>query len=272
MHALDAGSIHELAACADLRVDVVAQVGSTNQVLMDAAFGSEPASPRLLAASRQTAGRGRRGRAWLSPPDRSIAFSMAFERRVRLEPPPAAAAVAIGASAALALSRWAPDVQLKWPNDLQRARRKLGGILLECRRSLATPARGRCAIERIVVGTGLNLLAPDDHALTQPACGLFDGDVLPPRAAEAVIGGLAAAFVPAMRRFLAEGLDPFLEVWRRFDAFDGAQVALMDDERVLVTGRALGLDDSGGLRVDTRQGVRVISSGELSLRRLEPTA
>ncbi|MCL4184299.1 MAG: biotin--[acetyl-CoA-carboxylase] ligase [Burkholderiaceae bacterium] len=272
MHALDAGLIRELAACADLRVEVVAQAGSTNQLLMDAAFGSDPAPPCLLAAARQTAGRGRRGRTWLSPPGRSIAFSIAFERRVRLDPPPAAAAVAIGAAAAAALSRWAPDVQLKWPNDLQRARRKLGGILLECRRNLAATTPGGAAIERIVVGIGLNLLAPDGPALSQPACGLFDGDVLPAHAAEAVIGGLAAAFVPAMRRFLAEGLGPFLDIWRRFDAFDGAQVALMDDERVLVVGRALGLDASGGLRVDTPQGVRVISSGELSLRRLESGA
>jgi BirA family biotin operon repressor/biotin-[acetyl-CoA-carboxylase] ligase len=270
MHVLDAGSIREFAAACDaLRVEVVAQTDSTNRVLMDSAFGADPAPPRLLAASCQTAGRGRRGRAWISPPGRSIAFSIAFERRVGSEPPPVAAAVAIGATAALTLARWAPDVQLKWPNDLQRARRKLAGILLECRRGPAAVRRGG-TIERIVVGTGVNLLAPDEAALSQPACGLFDDNALPPRAAEAIIGGLAAAFVPAMRQFLAEGLGPFVDIWRRFDALDGEQVVVMDNERALVAGRALGLDDSGGLRVQTPHGVQVITSGELSLRRLEP--
>ncbi|RPH64802.1 MAG: biotin--[acetyl-CoA-carboxylase] ligase [Burkholderiales bacterium] len=271
MSLLDAELIRETAACEGLSVDIVDETGSTNQALMDAPFGDGPAPPRLLAAVRQTAGRGRRGRAWLSPDGRSAAFSIAFERPVRLEPPPAAVPVAVGAAVASALSRWAPDLRLKWPNDLQRARRKLGGILIECRRGVPAAAPGRDPIERIVVGIGLNLLAPPDApGIAQPACGLFDGQTLPAHAAETVIGALAAAVVPAVRRFLFEGLAPFLETWRSFDALDGEQVALVDGDRVLATGRAVGLDDSGGLRVQTADGLRVLSGGEVSLRRLDP--
>lgn len=267
MTMLDTELIRAHAACGDLRVEAVDETGSTNRVLMDAPFGDAPARPRLLAARRQTAGRGRRGRAWLSPAGRSAAFSIAFERAVRREPPPAALSLAVGAAAASTLSRWAPDLRLKWPNDLLRPGGKCGGILVECRRSIA--AAGCEPIERIVVGIGLNLIAPpDEAAIGQRACGLFDGASLPARTTETVIGALAAAIVPAVGRFLADGLGPFVETWRSFDAFEGEPVAVLEGERVLASGRALGIDDRGGLRVQTADGLRVLSSGDVSLRRL----
>lgn len=267
MPVLHAELIRDAAACDGLLVETVDETGSTNQVLMDARFGRDPAPPRLLAAARQTAGRGRRGRAWLSPAGRSAAFSIAIERRVRAEPPPVAVPVAAGAAAAEALSRWAPDIRLKWPNDLQRAGRKLGGILVECRRSVADPGPDGAAIERVVVGIGVNLLAPSDAgAIGQPACGLFDHDALVEHAAEAVIGAIASTVVPAIGRCLAQGLASFMPTWRRFDAIEGQQVAILDGDRLLASGRALGIDESGRLRVQTVDGLRVLSSGEVSLR------
>ena len=267
MSALDPELIRAAAGCASLGVETVEETASTSQALMDASFGRSPGAPRLLAAVRQTAGRGRRGRAWLSPEGRSVAFSIALERRVLSDPPPTAVSVAVGAAAASVLSRWAPDVRLKWPNDLQRDGRKLAGILVESRRSApAAGARGG-TIERIVVGIGVNLLAPPKSCgIGQPACGLIDGEALPAQAGETVIGALAGAVVPAIDRFLAEGLGPFVEAWRRFDALDGRPVVLVDGERVLASGRALGLDDSGGLRLQTADGMRVLHSGEVSLR------
>jgi len=56
--------------------------------------------------------------------------------------------------------------------------------------------------------------------------------------------------------------------WRRFDALEGEEVALVDGERILVAGRSLGIDESGGLRVQTADGLRVVHSGEVSLRPL----
>jgi len=267
MSALDPELIREAAACASLAVETVDETASTNRVLMDAPFGRAPGAPRLLAAAHQTAGRGRRGRAWLSPQGRSVAFSISLERRVLTEPPPTAVAVVVGTAVAGVLSRWAPDVQLKWPNDIQRGGRKLAGILVESRRSAPAAGAHGDTIERIVVGIGVNLLAPPQAcAIGQPACGLIDGEMLPARIAETVIGALAGAVVPAVERFLAEGLAPFVAAWRRFDALDGRPVTLVDGERVLASGRALGLDDSGGLRVQTADGMRVLRNGEVSLR------
>lgn len=268
MRLLDAESIRTAAALEGLRIDTVDEIASTNQALMDVPPGPCPASPRLLAAARQTAGRGRRGRAWLSPQGSSVAFSIAIERRVHAQQPPAAISLAVGAAAAAALACWAPDVRLKWPNDLLRERRKLGGILVECRRGLPEAGADGSATERIVVGIGLNLLAPPSDSLGQPACGLFDGDALPARAAETVIGVLAGAAVPAVQRFLDEGLEPFVQAWRRLDALAGEEVVLLDGQRVAAAGRSLGLDASGGLRVQLADGIRIVHSGEVSLRPL----
>src|SRR5690606_26392319 len=99
-----------------------------------------------------------------------------------------------------------------------------------------------------------------------PACGLFDAADVPPGAAEGVIGALAAAIVPAVERFLDEGLAPFVQAWRRFDALEGEEVALVDGERILVAGRSLGIDDSGGLRVRSGGAGRAVRGGAVALR------
>ncbi len=268
MSLLDAEAIRAAAALEGLRIDTVDEIGST-QVLMDAPLGPDPAPPRLLAAARQTAGRGRRGRAWLSPEGRSVAFSVAVERRVRAQQPPAAIALAVGAAAAGALACWAPEVRLKWPNDLMLEGRKLGGILVECRRGLPEAGSAGSVIERIVVGIGLNLFAPPAGTIGQPGRGLFDDDAPPAGAAEALIGVLGAATVTAVRRFFDEGLAPFVQAWRRLDALAGEEVALLDGGRIIAAGRSLGLDASGGLRVQLADGIRVVHSGEVSLRPLD---
>ena len=60
-----------------------------------------------------------------------------------------------------------------------------------------------------------------------------------------------------------------MQSWRRFDALEGEEVALVDGERILASGRSLGIDESGGLRVQAADGVRVVHSGEVSLRALD---
>ncbi len=270
MSAIDVERIRLAAGCDTLRVTAVDETGSTNDDLMEAAFGDAPAPPRLLATASQTAGRGRRGRSWITEPGRAIAFSIAFERAVGAQPPPAALPIAVGAAAASALTPWAPDVALKWPNDLQRAGRKLGGILVETRRSPPVPRAAQGSIERIVVGIGVNLVAPKDGAaMAVPACGLFD-DSLSRDAPESVIGCIAAAVVPATECFLAHGLAPFIAEWQRFDALAGEAVTATDGDRTIVAGRALGIDATGGLRVQTPSGLRVLNAGEVTVRRVQP--
>jgi len=272
MAAIDIDIIRAAAAREDLAIEVVDETGSTNRVLMDAAFGAAPASPRLFAAARQTAGRGRRGRDWLMEPGRSAAFSIALERAAMPGVAAVGLPIAVGIAVAQALAPMAAGIQLKWPNDLQRAGRKFGGILVESRRG---PAGAGGALERFVVGIGLNLLPPRDASarIAQPVTGLFDEAAEGAHgnpAAEFVIGRAAGAAVAAVMRFLDEGLGPFREAWNQVDALRGQRVALMFDGRIEAEGIARGIACDGALLLETPSGIRSVASGDVSVRPLAP--
>src|SRR3546814_7105530 len=98
----------------------------------------------------QTAGRGRRGRSWISPFGANLYLSIAWSWPA-WPPELSALSLAIGVACAKVIENHGiADVRLKWPNDLLVDDRKLGGILIEHRGE----AGGAC---RVVVGIGLNL-------------------------------------------------------------------------------------------------------------------
>jgi BirA family biotin operon repressor/biotin-[acetyl-CoA-carboxylase] ligase len=242
----------------------VAEIGSTNDALLEGEFSADPRRPVVLRADRQVAGRGRRGRRWISEPGAALTFSIALERRVRPgEAPLAGFSLAVGVALAEALVGQVPDIRLKWPNDLVRGGGKAGGILIETRRENG--------IERTVAGIGLNLLAPPAVAdagrpvdALEPA-GLFD------RLEAIDVDGLARdcalAVWVAFEDFVARGMGAFAERWRPFDAMAGRSVLLRDSARVIARGRALGIDAQGALLVREDTGVeRAHSIGEVSLR------
>lgn len=241
----------------------VDEVGSTNEDLLDAPFADVAQGPVVLWADRQNAGRGRRGRRWVSDPSRALTFSIALERRVRRgDLPLAGFSLAVGVALAESLVDEVPDIQVKWPNDLLRPAGKVAGILIESRRS--------GAVERVVVGIGLNLLAPaDPDALDLPAgalapAGLFTAATLPD--AETLLRRCAQATRAAFDEFVQTGLPAFTQRWQRFDATAGRQIVLRDAGRVLAQGIALGLDAQGALRIRTSEGEQAYSIGEVSLR------
>lgn len=133
------------------RLALFDEVPSTQDVAHDLAREGAPAGT-LVLADRQTAGRGRGGRAWTSAPGAGIWMTL-------VERPADAAAVEVlslrlGLHAAAALERFAEGpVRLKWPNDLYVDERKLAGILVEARWREARP-------EWVAIGFGLNVLAP----------------------------------------------------------------------------------------------------------------
>jgi BirA family biotin operon repressor/biotin-[acetyl-CoA-carboxylase] ligase len=263
MAAIDIDSIRAAAAGVDLTVETVDRTASTNRLLMDAPFGPEPAEPRLLATAEQTAGRGRRGRGWVMEPGRSVAFSIAIERRVEGSRPPLGLPIAVGVALMRTLAPLAPGLQLKWPNDLQRDGRKLGGILVESRRG----PDGAHRIERIVIGIGLNLLPPrdPDGLIGQPVSGVFEEGALP-LPADHLIGRIAAAVLGDLGCFFREGLQPFMADWQRIDALRDRSVAILAEDRIESSGIARGIELDGALLVETAQGLRAVHSGEVSVR------
>ena len=126
-------------------VEVVPVTGSTNADLLARAAGGEPEGA-VLAAEQQSAGRGRLGRVWVSPPQAALTFSVllrpALVPRARLGWLPLLAGVAV---AAAVRDVAAVDAQLKWPNDVLAGPRKLAGILAEA------------AGDAVVVGIGVNV-------------------------------------------------------------------------------------------------------------------
>ena len=126
-------------------VEILPEVDSTNTELMRRAKEGRP-DPILLIAERQLAGRGRQGRAWVGELGDALTFSIGLPYR------PAnwsGLSLAVGLSLAESLG---PEVQIKWPNDLWRLERKLGGILIE--------AASQGDQSYAVIGVGLNVRKP----------------------------------------------------------------------------------------------------------------
>ncbi len=252
-------------APAQVSIREVATIGSTNDELMAAPLRRPPARPQALWAEVQTNGRGRRGRQWVSSSGDSATFSVAFERSLD-EPVRSLAglSLAIGVALAEALEEFGVRLALKWPNDLLCEGRKVGGILIETRRERE--------LERVVVGVGLNLVAPG--AIAGPAAGvppgaspggLFSAQVERATAA-AIVAGCVEAIVAAHALFLVSGFAAFRDRWMSRDAFRGARIQLHDGPSRLAVGVASGLGESGELRLTGPEGERLFTIGEVSLR------
>jgi BirA family biotin operon repressor/biotin-[acetyl-CoA-carboxylase] ligase len=240
---------------AGVAVEVVAQTGSTNADLL--ARASTLAAPVLLIAEHQSAGRGRAGRSWLSSPEGSLTFSLAW----RFDGGPQALLglpLAVGVALADTLGTLGQQVQLKWPNDVLKDGDKLAGILIETQ---SAPGGGTWT----VIGIGLNLLMPDEmeaqlgrSAAGMPWLARMDRDAL----MAALLDGLA----DCLREFTARGFAAFSARWNLRHAWQGETVVLLDGGVVRHEGRAAGVDDSGRLLLDTDEGRITVMAGDVSLR------
>ena len=242
------------ATCARLgALDWRETVDSTNAELLRR--GAAQPDLTVLVADAQSAGRGRRGRAWHSPAGAQLILSLylRLDGGVRVA---GGLSLVAGLAAAEALhGLGASRVRLKWPNDLIADGRKLGGILIE--------ASSACA----VIGIGINLDLPDAAAaaIDQPWTDLDRLGV--PAQRDEVVAALLAQLLPLLERFRARGLDAELRArWEAFDAFAGASVRV-EAGSVQHEGRMLGLAPDGALRLATAAGERCFHSGEVSLRR-----
>lgn len=229
-------------------------VGSTNDEAKALARAGAPAGT-LVWAAEQTAGRGRRGRRWQSPPG-NLYLSLV----VRPEGA-AAAAAQLGFVAALALgdalaALAGPDLPLrfKWPNDLLADGRKLAGILLESETS------GRDRVDFVVIGVGVNIAAAPRN-VEYPATSLADQGVTRITPA-ALLAAFAGHFEGWAQRWQDEGFAPLRAAWlaQASGLGDPINVRL---ESSTFSGRFLDLDDDGALVLDAADGRRRIAAGEV---------
>ena len=240
-------------------LEVHAELDSTNRYLR-AAAGPGPGQGTACLAERQTQGRGRRGRPWVSPFAANIYVSVAW----RFSCSTAALgglSLAVGVAAAQALAAaGAEQVGLKWPNDLVWQQRKLGGVLLE----LFGEATGPCDV---IVGIGINVAMPAASAalVDQPWTDLRTvlGARCPGR--NRLAGLLLSELLAALARYERHGLDAFLDDWRRRDVAAGQEVELQLPQH-RIAGTALGVDQTGALLVRSGDSTLRFASGEVSMR------
>jgi BirA family biotin operon repressor/biotin-[acetyl-CoA-carboxylase] ligase len=242
-------------------VDAAWTVDSTNSALL--ARPNPPlGSCEVMLAEYQTAGRGRRGRAWLAPPGGSICLSLCWVFR-EVPQDLGALGLIIGVCALRALRESGlEEARLKWPNDLVVEDKKLGGILIDLRAESAGPA---C----VVIGIGLNVALGANllEAIGETGVSAIDlvtaGLERPSR--NALAAGLITQIVRGLLAFEKEGLRPFAEEWRGADALRGRQIDVHTLEGV-ARGLARGIDLHGALVVETPQGVRRFISGDVTVR------
>lgn len=257
---LDAGRIRGLlGASGDGReLSVFPVIDSTNRWL--ARRGARGAkSGAVCLAECQTAGRGRRGRRWVSPLGANLYLSMLwrFDRGISaLGGLSLAAAVGVvGALSSLGVT----GVRVKWPNDLYAGGRKLAGVLIEASGERAGPCR-------VVAGLGLNVRMGEAarREVGRPLANLGELSGGAAVSRNDLAGAVIRAWDQAFAAFDRDGLAPFLAPFGELDLTRGRRVAVLDGAR-RHEGTARGVDGQGRLLVSLPEGERAFAGGEVSL-------
>ena len=235
---------------------VLDKVDSTNTWLM-----SQPMDfPAVCLAEWQTAGRGRRGRQWISPFAANLYMSLGWQFG---DLPPGftalgmvAAIAAVRALRAVSIS----GVAIKWPNDLLVSGKKLGGMLVDMQGE--QPSRMRA-----VIGIGINVRMPKSAAaqIDQPWTDLATLAPGPVLDRNQLAAALIEELMGALQVFAAQGFGAFAADWRGLDLAAGRLVHLQHQQQI-INGTALGVDKDGALLLRTVEGTRRFVSGDLSLR------
>jgi len=233
----------------------VAETGSTNSDLLAACRAAPLHEPQLLVAERQSAGRGRQGRSWISAPGDSLTFSLAWPWHGQ---PLDGLSLAVGTVLAETLDRDCNRLRLKWPNDLWWQDRKLAGILIE-----AATASGR---SQVVIGIGINIRPRPAEGLSTPPAAL--AELWPEASAGAALLRLMPTLVHTLQDFEQQGFAPLQARFEARDVLRGREVYTSDGQ----SGLALGVGPTGALRLQQAGSERLIDSSEVSVRPFNPNA
>lgn len=233
------------------------QIGSTND---EAARLADRGAPQgtTVVASAQTAGRGRFGRTWFSPPGAGLYVSVICRDRRAAPYLSLAGGVAVAEGVRVATGL---PVEIKWPNDIvietgRGRRRKLAGILAEG----STSSDG---LQYVVLGFGINLRP----AAYPPEIADLATSLETELGRQVDAGPVLAATLVALNRWLshlaAGNSAPLLAAWRGLAPSAVGAPVEWDAPSGVRSGRTLGVDDDGALRVSVDGGVERIISGTL---------
>ena len=205
----------------------------------------------LCVAEYQTAGRGRRGRQWLSPFAGQIMFSFywVFDPKKSIE----GLSLVIGLAIAEVL-----NVQVKWPNDILFDGRKLGGILVEI-------ANHKNGMLNLVIGVGINVSLPKQTEISQPYAEVCE--IVPDVERQTLLPKLIQHLYARLNIFEKNGINmEFQQAWKSYNAFSNSEVNVLTEQGA-ISGIEQGIDECGYLKVLCGNKIQMFNGGEVSLRK-----
>ena len=232
------------------------EIESTNGFMLS--HTTELKNGDVCVAEYQSAGRGRRGRTWVSPYGHHLYFSLFWTF-------PQGMAQAMGLSLVVACtlvevlkSFGVENIGVKWPNDIYLDNKKLAGILIE----MSGQADSQC---QLIIGVGVNMAMSEEQGkgIDQPWSDLSELVDMPDKTA--LVIELQKQLKRDIQLFEREGLAAFKVRWQAADLFYGREIRLLMGEKS-VEGICRGVDEQGAVLLETADGVQAFIGGEISLR------
>ncbi|MBZ5760010.1 MULTISPECIES: biotin--[acetyl-CoA-carboxylase] ligase [Rhizobium] len=251
MTAADTGRRREV----DYRHVALGETISTNSECLSRARAGDSGN-LWVTASRQTGGRGRRGRAWASEPGNLYSSLLLIDLAPmeRIGSLPLAVAVAVQEAVRSVMPAGGNPVEVKWPNDVLIGRKKTSGILIEGE----ALSDGRYAL---VIGIGINVAVMPDNPLYPVTSLAEQGAAVSP---EELFAHLYAAMAEALKEWNGgHGVADTVARWRRVACGIGEKIMVNLPDRS-ISGHFAGIDDSGLLKLDTGDGrLMTIAAGDV---------
>lgn len=244
--------------------EVWESISSTNERALTLAQEGAPQG-LVVAARHQSAGRGRQGRSWHSPPDTGLYASILLRPHLPANRLPLLSFAAGVAAAEAILLVAGLEIQLKWVNDLILAGKKVGGILAE-----STYSQDKQPQRAVIIGTGINLTNPGNAlpAELSDKIAFINDWISEPVNINALLAAYCNAFEFWYAKVEADQTALLLNTWRKLSITLGKQVVIHDPHSIHpITGLALDIDESGALLVQaTNKTISKIHAGDVSVR------
>jgi len=240
------------------RLEALPTIDSTASYLTRS-WIKEPGVGRICVSEHQTAGRGRKGRPWVSPFGANLYFSLGLNLPLGLSAL-GGLSLAVGIGLTKFLNQHCEEkVSLKWPNDVLVKNQKLAGILVE-----ASGDSNDQSFLNIGIGINWDMRLNDGREIDQPWVNLkslLATDIN----RNQILALILLQLDETLTAYIEQGFESFRHDWASYSAFYG-QPVIIHTHNGQISGKEVGIDKSGALKLDTVDGEKVFFSGEVSLR------
>lgn len=243
---------------------------STNEDLMSRWRANTLWDPVARLAQKQTAGRGRMGRSWVSSPNHTLTFSVAYPfKKTIQELSGLSLALGLGVIKGIGNATDLPleklqqkGLGLKWPNDVLFKDKKLAGMLIEGGQLKGDDPTW------LIIGIGINLSKDSDleQGIGKEIACL--GDFMDPNTCNADIIWLEilkelGVIIEEFEKF---SFHKFQDLWNHWDSYKNKVCQISQQDQIQLEGIEKGVDQNGILLIETSLGVKKVISGDVSLR------